>query len=804
MALILALPIISYASIYTNCKQNLANETSSCGGLSGGTYSVTNNSTMGYLNINYTKPLYVTQSANKWNIKFGGSGTNGTLTIPSDCINQPILSLKTETYGYSGNNTFYCLNSTTWKSLYSTSPGGSSRTIEANTTNIHYMYDKSASTYAAFTGNGTHGFWTTTYAQAAIYEEDITWNISTANINITIETPTGDTSTANQSINFTVHSNEAVTGCVLQNNTVNYTLTSCNNITLILASGANTIKIFANDTYNKTNVTTITKNLIAAPTITIQSPANTTYQNLSINMTSPQNQSYSQYQPINFTTSNSFSSFTFNFTPTGASHCWVINSTGNNISLPTCSNFTFTENEQSTKSITACTNNTAGDTACTNINFTTSSTPAACWYKVDAYDNTSIPSCQMISQFINGTGQHNITLYINQTNDIQNQSQTINFIYSGITINALDEDTLDPLQNITAVIINGTGAFVNTSLFNYTTTIGMQTLPLGEVKIGVTYNGIITRSYTATLNSTSNINFTAYIPTNNVFNYTFQTVLQTLPLSDVLITIERAYPQYFILQEYKTVSSSKTTDLQGAITVMAKPNQYYRITLYKDGYITNLSTLPQTLGTNNFVYQIQMIPVNASQVPQYDINTQIPQNITISLTPESTFTNTTTNVTLNIYDLLDQIGTLTYNITYLNYTNMTQYIHYFYSTSSPGINTTIITNLNNSGRYFVNITFNIGSTIYQITRTYVVSSTGSIFNVNDLEKAGGPSNLFWKMLALFVLVGLSMILIRFVGALLLLIMPFIIIVMSYFGIFTLLETILIILITLAMIRLTVR
>ncbi|MBI4170898.1 MAG: S8 family serine peptidase, partial [Candidatus Aenigmarchaeota archaeon] len=235
--------------------------------------------------------------------------------------------------------------------------------------------------------------------------------------NLSISSPANTTfSTANMTLNVTVHDNVLVDRCWYFNATgANNSLVSCQNITFLGIEGQNNITVYVNDSNGNTNssqrffrIDTI------APAIATQSPANTT-----------------------FATNN----ITLNFTASDAaiSTCLYSLNSGANVTIMNCSNITFLA-AAGENNLTVYANDTASNINSTTVRFTINiSAPILaiqsplnrtyataptfnftavdnnierCWYSPNGGANTSLANCTNLSS-VGSEGFNRLTLYAN-------------------------------------------------------------------------------------------------------------------------------------------------------------------------------------------------------------------------------------------------------------------------------------------------------------------------------------------------------------------------------------------------------
>jgi len=146
-------------------------------------------------------------------------------------------------------------------------------------------------------------------------------------------------------LNYLSGDNVALDSCWYSlNGDLNTTLPGCSNTSITAVEGSNTITVFANDSAGNTNSSTVSFSVdTIPPSISIQSPANATYNSTSLNL---------------------------NFTASGQSECWHILNNGSPVSG--CSNTSITAAEGS-NTITVYANDSAGNTNSSTVSFVVNS-----------------------------------------------------------------------------------------------------------------------------------------------------------------------------------------------------------------------------------------------------------------------------------------------------------------------------------------------------------------------------------------------------------------------------------------------
>ena len=252
---------------------------------------------------------------------------------------------------------------------------------------------------------------------------------------IQITTPNNNTfsSNANLNINYTITESNIDT-CWYSNDSmsINTTLASCANITTVTWSdGQHNVTIWTNDSANNQNSSTISFNIDSnTPLISITTPNNNTF------------------------SSNANLNINYTITESNIDTCWYSNdSMSINTTLASCANITTVTwsdgqhnvtiwvNDSSNRinqtsvtfsidtttpliSITTPTNNTLSNNQNININYTiTEANIDSCWYSNDSMStNTTLASCANITTITWSEGQHNVTIWVNDSSNRINKS----------------------------------------------------------------------------------------------------------------------------------------------------------------------------------------------------------------------------------------------------------------------------------------------------------------------------------------------------------------------------------------------
>jgi len=142
-------------------------------------------------------------------------------------------------------------------------------TTLANCQNTTFIADE-GSNYVKVWANDTANNWNS----SVVY-----FTVDTTGPTVTITAPTNKTyGSTNVSLNYTVSDPNNVSQCKYEFNNTNTTLANCQNTTFIADEGSNTVKVWANDTFNNWNSAVVYFTVdLTGPTITIISPENITY-----------------------------------------------------------------------------------------------------------------------------------------------------------------------------------------------------------------------------------------------------------------------------------------------------------------------------------------------------------------------------------------------------------------------------------------------------------------------------------------------------------------------------------------------
>jgi hypothetical protein len=256
-------------------------------------------------------------------------------------------------------------------------------------------------------------------------------------LNITYPANNTFSNNVNLTINYTVSDTGAGVGsCWYSNDTmsINTTLVNCANITGVTWNeGRHNVTIWANDTVGNINNRSVTFTIdITFPTISITTPTNNT-------------NSASNGLDVNYTASD-----------LNRASCWYSNDTMVvNATLSSCANITTVTWTEGYHNVTVWVNDSAGNrnsssvsfyidsmapalnitypannTFSSNVNLTINYTVSdsgvgvsSCWYSNDTMTvNATLSNCANITEVVWNIGQHNITIWANDTFGNKNSS----------------------------------------------------------------------------------------------------------------------------------------------------------------------------------------------------------------------------------------------------------------------------------------------------------------------------------------------------------------------------------------------
>jgi len=219
-------------------------------------------------------------------------------------------------------------------------------------------------------------------------------------------------------------------------NNANTTLAGCANIsTLTWAEGEHTVTIYANDTSSNVGSSSVTFTVdLTNPTITINYPSNDTVTSdtgIDVNYTTSDTNSVSCWYSNDTMSVNTTLAGCINITSVAWSEgnhnvtIWVNDSANNIVN----SVVTFTiDTTNPTITILAPQNNTNLTNKYVNIIYNVSDDNLdSCWYSNDTMSvNTTLAGCVNVTDVVWSVGDHNVTVYVNDTAGNENGS-TISF-----------------------------------------------------------------------------------------------------------------------------------------------------------------------------------------------------------------------------------------------------------------------------------------------------------------------------------------------------------------------------------------
>lgn len=219
---------------------------------------------------------------------------------------------------------------------------GANESMTKDATNNFCYKNKTGLADAAYTfkvfGN------TTTNATTFTESRTVTTDTTAPVVSITVPANTTYTSTT-VDLNFTV-TEANPDSCVRELDGTNSSIGCTNQAMAGLAQGLHTVKVFANDTTNKTAVASVSFSVdTVAPTITINDPTNATITSGTIS--------------LNFVATDT----------SGISKCWYTLDLGSNVSLAGCGNTSFSTS-QGTHRLRVYANDTSNVTGLSEVNFT--------------------------------------------------------------------------------------------------------------------------------------------------------------------------------------------------------------------------------------------------------------------------------------------------------------------------------------------------------------------------------------------------------------------------------------------------
>ncbi|GEM_PF-1867635 len=276
--------------------------------------------------------------------------------------------------------------------------------------------------------SGTNAVWETYFANGS------SWNGNCADVtapSVNIAAPTNST-VGNTSVQLIFTASDAyLDSCVHELDGTNTTITNCSNQTMSgLSAGAHRVRVFANDTANNTNVSSVTFTVDqAAPSINIIAPANSTVGNTSVQLIFTASDSFMdkctrELDGTN-TTITGCSNQTMSGLGTGAHNVAVFaNDTVNNTAL---SRMRFTVDETAPSLTIQSPTNTTFNASSVSLSFTASDPNlGSCWRILDTA-NASLASCANTTLTGLSTGAHNVTVFANDTTGNTKEASAVYF-----------------------------------------------------------------------------------------------------------------------------------------------------------------------------------------------------------------------------------------------------------------------------------------------------------------------------------------------------------------------------------------
>ena len=437
-------------------------------------------------------------------------------------------------------------------------------------------------------------------------ESTLTFTVDSINPSITINSPINSTNTSNSTthVSYTV-SDANLASCWYSNDSmlINTTLSNCANITSVTWSeGEHNISIWVNDSTGNENSSDLTFRIDSQnPSITILSPTNNTNTSdsgLDLSYFASDEQLlascwYSNDSMLQNTTLGSCANIT-SVTWSEGEHnitVWTNDSAGNENN----SDITFTiDLTAPTITIENPTNSTNSTNSAINVNYTVSdSSLATCWYSNDSMLlNTTLSNCANITSVTWSEGDHNISIWANDSSDnvaessiefsidtlspsVDYDSSTINNgNYSSTSIDIVVDASDTHLETITINLYNSTG-LVSSNSSSSTTQLNVSytNLPEGTYTFNVTANDTLgnsnsTESRTVVIDTSGPaLNILGPVPGFNSslsdHNFSFS-IIDDLDASCILYMDEDASVGNITVDTNSTVFSGSLTNLSAS------------------------------------------------------------------------------------------------------------------------------------------------------------------------------------------------------------------------------------------------
>lgn len=277
-------------------------------------------------------------------------------------------------------------------------------------------------TFTAIGGNNSIKVWANDTFNNWGISSIIYFTIDDTAPTISISAPTNITyGSTNVTLTYTAWDINNISSCVYELSGTNTTISNCINTTLTAVEGNNSIKMWANDTFNNWGVSSIVYFTIdtTAPTVSMTAPTNITYGSSNVTLTYTawdiNNISVCQYE-LNDANTTVASCVNTTFTATSGSNnikVWA-NDTFGNVGVSSTIYFTY-DDTAPTVSISAPTNISYGSTNVTltfdawDINNVTT-----CIYELNQASNTTINGCANTT-FTGVSGNNSVKVWANDT-----------------------------------------------------------------------------------------------------------------------------------------------------------------------------------------------------------------------------------------------------------------------------------------------------------------------------------------------------------------------------------------------------
>ena len=344
---------------------------------------------------------------------------------------------------------------------------------------------------------------------------------------IGITTPVNNTNSTNTNLDVNYSTSDistSVQACWYSNDTmsVNTTLAGCANITTVTWSeGMHNVTVWANDSVGNENSSSITFTIDTTyPSISIISPTNntnTTDTTLDVNYTVSDIYLDSCWYSNDTMTSNTTLASCTNITTVTWSEgqhnvtVWANDSAGNENS----SSATFTiDTIPPDINITFPSNNTNSTDSGIDVNYTTSDSGTevqTCWYSNDSMSsNTTLASCVNITTVTWSEGQHNVTVWANDTVGNINSSM-VTFTVDSILPYFTTIPANSTLEYPLGLEVNFVGTDLNFGTYKIDDTVNFQINSSGTLTNKTVLYPHLTHNINVSINDTfGNVNSTTY------------------------------------------------------------------------------------------------------------------------------------------------------------------------------------------------------------------------------------------------------------------------------------------------------